>query len=56
MHRTRKLLLVLALVVGSLGAFVPARACTGDVCDGICDFANNTTLGHKLFPNGCPLR
>jgi hypothetical protein len=32
----------------------PAHACTGDPCDGICNFQNAHPT--KLWPNGCQLR
>jgi hypothetical protein len=49
--------LAAAAVVPAL-APAPAPACTGDVCDGFCDWynANSNKLPPKYFPRDCPLR
>ena len=57
MRRLRIALVGAALVLGSFGAFAPtmARACTGDVCDGLCDFMNSKA-GRIVFKDGCTIR
>ena len=50
----KRLMLCAALVAGSVFFAVPhASACTGDVCDGICNFMN---ANPKIFKNGCTIR
>jgi len=54
LKRIRQLLLCAAIVAGSAFVVVPhASACTGDVCDGICNFMNDNP---KIFKNGCTIR
>jgi hypothetical protein len=51
MKRIRTLLCAAVLMLSAfagLGATAPARACTGDPCDGICDTMRN--LNQKLPP------
>ena len=55
MRRTiKRLMLCAAVVAGSTFFAVPhASACTGDVCDGVCNFMN---ANPKIFKNGCTIR
>lgn len=56
-RRIRALLVVLGMVAAPFitgAATSPAHACTGDPCDGICNFQNAHPT--KLWPNGCQLR
>jgi hypothetical protein len=58
MRRVR--LLVLAATVASvaaLGVAAPsASACSGEVCDGICDWWNANHPAPKVLPYDCPIR
>ena len=50
---------VLALTgFATIGAVIPAHACTGDVCDSFCDSINqlNQKLPPKLKLTDCELR
>jgi len=54
MKRVKRLLLCLVVAGGATLYAVPhASACTGDVCDGLCDFMN---ANPKIFKNGCQIR
>ena len=57
MRRLRAVLVAAVIAVSSLAVFAPApaKACTGDVCDGLCDFMNSKT-GRIIFKNGCQIR
>ena len=55
MKRRLATLLVVAAPFGLLGvAAPPASACTGAVCNAICD-AWNSKVGQKVFGTPCPL-
>ena len=50
----KRFMLCAAVVAGSTFFVVPhASACTGDPCDGLCDFMNKNP---KIFKNGCQIR
>jgi hypothetical protein len=52
----RRIVAVTLLAAASLtGLATPASACTGVVCDTICD-AWNSKLGQRVFGDTCPLR
>ena len=54
----RKFLAGALIAISSLGIIAPitqASACTGDVCDGLCDFMNSKA-GRIVFKDGCTIR
>jgi hypothetical protein len=57
MRRVR--LLVLAAAFASFAsaglAATPASACTGEVCDGFCDWWNAHHPAPKFLPYNCPI-
>ena len=57
MRKVRNVLLGAAIALASFGVFAPApaKACTGDVCDGLCDFMNSK-VGRIIFKDGCTIR
>jgi len=57
MRKLRNMLVAAVLVAGSVGVFAPApaKACTGDVCDGLCNFMNSK-VGRIIFKDGCQIR